>query len=105
MTVPEIGISRGATGMTGELLDQDGNPMDPCDGMCVWCATSVPRWDVGVTSVRFVNVASSTRTDYYAMGWECPSYIHVHSVGHRDIIAVKTLMRAAGIKTLDKTRA
>lgn len=32
MTVPEIGISRGATGMVGEILDQDGNIMDPCDG-------------------------------------------------------------------------
>lgn len=38
------------------------------------------------------------------MGWECPPYIHVHSKGHRDIVAVKTLMRAAGISSLDLPR-
>jgi len=75
-TVQTAGVARASMEMEGVLLDRNAQPVDPCE------AYRQPRF----------------------RGMPCPSFIGVgnRSTGFNDIIAIRTLLNAAGIETLDE---
>jgi hypothetical protein len=75
-TVQTAGVARASMEMEGVLLDRNAQPMDPCEAY---------------RQARF-------------NGAPCPTFIGVgnRSTGFNDIIAMRTLLNAAGIETLDE---
>lgn len=66
-----LGVNVAASGMPGKIVDQDGNSLNPCD-------------------------------DYAVRGWPCESHVRVGVPGtRRDVMPIATLLRAAGINSLD----
>lgn len=66
-----LGVNVAASGMPGKIVDQNGDALNPCD-------------------------------DYAVRGWPCESHVRVGVPGtRRDVMPIATLLRAAGINSLD----
>jgi hypothetical protein len=101
-----VGISGTAKAMNGFLLDQGGNKINPCDSYQAFpqgCPSNIAIGQIGMcwlcmhacvcTCRHFADMAHTSAT-------ECD---FSRFPGTQDIIPLKTLLRAAGISSLDQT--
>lgn len=70
MVAPIVGKTGNTQEMTGSLVDQDGNTVDPCDDYKAWNQTCPKNNQV---------------------------YIDIGDLGHNDVFPLQTLLRAGGI--------